>query len=241
MYIEGLCHGNLSIDEAIGISNTFKSILSVQPLPMEMRHQERVLCLPLGASLIRNVCVKNKLEVNSVVEVIEIGGQFRMHFSKKEKKGCKWLKVFCWNKCIIVLLCIWGRTEIRMALGSGIIFFLFCSGSVSTIALILIRGRKVGKQYHTVSSFLLLSCPKCIIELIVIYSAKHFKLLAVWVYLEILQQFFVNNHSFFLCPNFSLQLYFQIEPDEGMNCSKLRAIADLFDDIVEEPFFYQLR
>ncbi|RWR80472.1 nardilysin-like protein isoform X1 [Cinnamomum micranthum f. kanehirae] len=104
LYIEGLCHGNLSIDEAIDISNTFKSILSAQPLLMEMRHQERVLCLSPGASLIRNVCVKNKLEVNSVVE-----------------------------------------------------------------------------------------------------------------------------------------LYFQIEQDTGLNCSKLRAIADLFDDIVAEPFFDQLR
>lgn len=34
-----------------------------------MRHKEQVLCLPPAANLVRDVRVKNKLEVNSVIEV----------------------------------------------------------------------------------------------------------------------------------------------------------------------------
>lgn len=70
LHIEGLCNGNLLEEEAINISNIFTNIFSVEPLSAEFRHQERVLCLPSGASLIRSVRVKNDLEVNSVVEVL---------------------------------------------------------------------------------------------------------------------------------------------------------------------------
>lgn len=70
LHIEGLCHGNLLEEDAINISNIYTNIFSIKPLPAEFRHQERVLCLPSGASLIRSVRVKNVLEVNSVVEVI---------------------------------------------------------------------------------------------------------------------------------------------------------------------------
>lgn len=38
-----------------------------------------------------------------------------------------------------------------------------------------------------------------------------------------------------------LQLYFQIEPEEGTTLTKLKALTDLFDEIVEEPLFNQLR
>ncbi|XP_072975496.1 nardilysin-like isoform X1 [Typha angustifolia] len=69
LHIEGLCHGNLSEEEAVSLSNIFTNIFDVQPLPVELRHQERVLCFPLGASLLRSVHVKNKLEMNSVVEL----------------------------------------------------------------------------------------------------------------------------------------------------------------------------
>lgn len=41
----------------------------------------------------------------------------------------------------------------------------------------------------------------------------------------------------FLC----LQLYFQIEPEEGTALIKLKAVIDLFDELVEEPLFNQLR
>lgn len=71
LYIEGLCHGNLLEEEAIGISNIFSANFSVPPLPVEMRYQEHVIDLPYGANLIRDVSVKNKLERNSVVEVTE--------------------------------------------------------------------------------------------------------------------------------------------------------------------------
>ena len=67
--MEGLCHGNLTEEEAISISNIFKTNFQVQPLPIELRHAERVICLPSGANLVRDVNVKNKLEKNSVVEV----------------------------------------------------------------------------------------------------------------------------------------------------------------------------
>lgn len=76
LYIEGLCHGNLSEEEAISISNIFKMNFPVNPLPIELRHAERVICLPANANLVRDVSVKNKLEKNSVVEVISVGFVF---------------------------------------------------------------------------------------------------------------------------------------------------------------------
>ncbi|MQL76025.1 hypothetical protein Taro_008407 [Colocasia esculenta] len=69
MYIEGLCHGNLSEEAAVKIANTFTNTFSALPLPVELRHQECVLSLPASASFIRRVHVKNQLEPNSVVEL----------------------------------------------------------------------------------------------------------------------------------------------------------------------------
>nr|XP_016452342.1 PREDICTED: nardilysin-like isoform X2 [Nicotiana tabacum] len=69
LYIEGLCHGNLLEEEALNISNIFRSNFSAQPLPSEMRHKEYVMCLPAAADLVRDIRVKNKLETNSVVEL----------------------------------------------------------------------------------------------------------------------------------------------------------------------------
>lgn len=70
LYIEGLCHGNLLEEEAISISNVFKMNFPVQPLPYPMRHEEHVICLAAGANIVRDVNVKNKMETNSVVEVM---------------------------------------------------------------------------------------------------------------------------------------------------------------------------
>jgi len=69
LHIEGLCHGNLSEEEAVNISNIFTDIFPVQPLPVELRHQVCVLQIPSGANFLRSVRVKNELEVNSVVEL----------------------------------------------------------------------------------------------------------------------------------------------------------------------------
>ncbi|XP_054818519.1 nardilysin-like isoform X3 [Prosopis cineraria] len=69
LYIEGLCHGNLSEEEAISLSNIFKLNFPVHPLPSELRHAEHVICLPSSANLVRDVSVENKLEKNSVVEL----------------------------------------------------------------------------------------------------------------------------------------------------------------------------
>lgn len=69
LHIEGLCHGNLSGEEAINISKIFQNTLSGQTLSVEARHGERVFCIPHGANFIRSVRVKNDLEENSVVEV----------------------------------------------------------------------------------------------------------------------------------------------------------------------------
>lgn len=71
MYIEGLCHGNMLEEEALNITEIFKSNFFVQPLPFDLRHKEFVMRLPSSADLVRDVRVKNKLETNSVVEVIE--------------------------------------------------------------------------------------------------------------------------------------------------------------------------
>ena len=70
LHIEGLCHGNLSEEEAMNISKIFRNTLSAQTLPEDSRHGERVICIPNGANFVRNVHVKNDLEENSVVEVI---------------------------------------------------------------------------------------------------------------------------------------------------------------------------
>ena len=69
LHIEGLCHGNLSEEEAINISKIFCSTLSAQTLPEEARHGERVICIPNCENFVRSVRVKNDLEENSVVEV----------------------------------------------------------------------------------------------------------------------------------------------------------------------------
>ncbi|CAN0903648.1 At1g06900 [Linum grandiflorum] len=41
--------------------------------------------------------------------------------------------------------------------------------------------------------------------------------------------------------NSVVELYFQIEPEQGSEAFKLKALIDLFDEIVQEPFFNQLR
>lgn len=69
IYVEGLCHGNLLEEEAIALSDVFRKSLPVQPLPIEMRHKEQVICLPSRANFVRDVHAKNKSETNSVVEV----------------------------------------------------------------------------------------------------------------------------------------------------------------------------
>ncbi|KAJ3676945.1 hypothetical protein LUZ60_002669 [Juncus effusus] len=69
MHIEGLCHGNLTENEAIEISSIFTNSLRVKPLPKDLRYYDKVLCLPPGAKLLKSVGVKNKLEANSVVEI----------------------------------------------------------------------------------------------------------------------------------------------------------------------------
>ncbi|KAJ4719217.1 Insulin-degrading enzyme [Melia azedarach] len=84
LYIEGLCHGNLLEEEAIHISNIFKSNFSVPPVPTELRHQEHVICLPPSANLVRNVTVKNKCETNSVVE---------LYFQIEQEKGMESIKL----------------------------------------------------------------------------------------------------------------------------------------------------
>lgn len=69
LYIEGLCHGNLLEEEALNISNIFRSYFPVKTIPFEMRHKESVMCLSSGSNLVRDDKVKNKLEPNSVVEL----------------------------------------------------------------------------------------------------------------------------------------------------------------------------
>ncbi|GFQ04195.1 insulin-degrading enzyme [Phtheirospermum japonicum] len=119
LYIEGICHGNMLEEEALQLSDIYKRNFSVQPLPLELRHKEFVMCLPPSADFVRDVRVKNNVERNSVVEEV--------HFLRK-----------------------------RLRLGQA-------------------------------------------------------------------------------------RLYFQIEPEEGANLTKLKALTDLFDEIVEEPLFNQLR
>ncbi|CAF2051865.1 unnamed protein product [Brassica napus] len=69
IFIEALCHGNLSEDEAVNISRIFKNSLTTEPLPVKSRHREQITCFPLSAKLARDVNVKNKSETNSVVEL----------------------------------------------------------------------------------------------------------------------------------------------------------------------------
>ncbi|KAH9309723.1 hypothetical protein KI387_037634, partial [Taxus chinensis] len=69
LYIEGLCHGNLSEDEAKTITNIFKNTFSALVLPNEIRHKEKILRLPSRGNLTCNAKVKNKSEENSAVEL----------------------------------------------------------------------------------------------------------------------------------------------------------------------------
>ncbi|XP_010480372.1 PREDICTED: nardilysin-like [Camelina sativa] len=69
IFIEALCHGNLSEDEAVNISNIFKNSLTVEPLPSKCRHGEQITRFPVSAKLVRDVSVKNKSETNSVIEL----------------------------------------------------------------------------------------------------------------------------------------------------------------------------
>lgn len=124
-------------EEALRISEIFKTNFFVQPLPFDLRHKEFVMCLPPSADLVRDVKVKNKLETNSVIEVTQ--------------KQLGYVLVFLANDCSILLM--------------SSFFFLY----------------------------------------------------------------------------FFFQLYFQIEPEEGTTLTKLKALTDLFDEIVEEPLFNQLR
>ncbi|PRQ55240.1 putative insulysin [Rosa chinensis] len=69
VYIEGLCHGNLSEKEAISRSDIFKTNFGVQPLPVELMRSEQCICLPPSANLIRDISVKNKSETNLMIEL----------------------------------------------------------------------------------------------------------------------------------------------------------------------------
>ncbi|PRQ56272.1 putative insulysin [Rosa chinensis] len=66
VYIESLCHGNLSEKEAIRLSDIFKTNFGVQPLPIELMRSEQCICLPPSANLIRDISVKNKSKTNSL-------------------------------------------------------------------------------------------------------------------------------------------------------------------------------
>lgn len=72
MFIEGFCHGNLVQNDVYEICNIFKNLFSSRQLDKECRHHESVLCLPAGANFVRSTTVKNKLEGNSVVEVMHL-------------------------------------------------------------------------------------------------------------------------------------------------------------------------
>ncbi|XP_004300711.1 PREDICTED: insulin-degrading enzyme-like [Fragaria vesca subsp. vesca] len=69
LYIEGFCHGNLVEEEALHLSNIFKTNFTVEPLPIELRHKDHCMCLPPSANLVREACVKNNSETNSVIEL----------------------------------------------------------------------------------------------------------------------------------------------------------------------------
>ncbi|KAM2133876.1 hypothetical protein ACFX1S_003075 [Malus domestica] len=139
LYIGGLCHGNLLEDEAITLSNIFKSNFSVPPLPIKLRHEEYVICLPPGANLIRDSNVKNKSETNSVIEVTQ-NGTFSFWFP--------FMKVY--------YLCL----------------------------------------YYDILPLVVVSYCSC---------------------------------------------FFQVEQEAGIESIRLKALIDLFDEIVEEPLFNQLR
>ncbi|CAM6083277.1 unnamed protein product [Calypogeia fissa] len=67
-YMEVLCHGNLSEDEALVLVNIFKDAFVSKVLPPELRPQELVYKLPVN-SFVLDADVKNESEDNSVVEM----------------------------------------------------------------------------------------------------------------------------------------------------------------------------
>ncbi|KAJ3682908.1 hypothetical protein LUZ60_013135 [Juncus effusus] len=69
LYVEGLCHGNLSKEEAINISNIFTNVLCAKPLNDDLKHRVKILNLEPNAKFVKSVPVKNELESNSVAEL----------------------------------------------------------------------------------------------------------------------------------------------------------------------------
>lgn len=55
----------------------------------------------------------------------------------------------------------------------------------------------------------------------------------------------LTSYRLLICTNkpvtWLLQLYYQIEPEVGVESIKQMALIDLFDEIAEEPLFNQLR
>ncbi|XP_062000633.1 nardilysin-like isoform X2 [Rosa rugosa] len=66
VYIEGLCHGNLSEKEAVRLSDIFKTNFGVQPLPIELMRSEQCICLPPSANLIRDLQIERELRIESL-------------------------------------------------------------------------------------------------------------------------------------------------------------------------------
>ncbi|CAJ2658600.1 unnamed protein product [Trifolium pratense] len=70
LFIEGLCHGSLTEEEANDICNIIKKNLQGNGLPIKSRYAaERVICLPSKANIVMSFRPASEIDTNSVAEL----------------------------------------------------------------------------------------------------------------------------------------------------------------------------
>ncbi|PWA98419.1 insulinase (Peptidase family M16) family protein [Artemisia annua] len=222
LYIEGICHGNLLEEEAKNVSNIFKKYFSVPPVPPNMRHKESILCLPLSADLVRDVPVKNKLDTNSVVELYyQIEPEVDANLAK--------------SKALIDLLDeiieepFFNQLRTKEQLG----YVVDCSPRLYIEG--ICHGNLLEEEAKNVSNIFkkYFSVPP------VPPNMRHKEsILCLPLSADLVRDVPVKNK---LDTNSVVELYYQIEPEVDANLAKSKALIDLLDEIIEEPFFNQLR
>jgi hypothetical protein len=71
LFIEVLCHGSLTEEEANGICSIIKENLKGTALPIKSRYAaERIMCLPSKANIVLSSRSSSEIDTNSEAEVI---------------------------------------------------------------------------------------------------------------------------------------------------------------------------
>ncbi|KAF3492688.1 hypothetical protein DY000_02058133 [Brassica cretica] len=232
IFIEALCHGNLSEEEAVNISNIFKNNLTMEPLPVKSRHGEQITCFSPSAKLVRDVTVKNKSETNSVVEVIKENMErgFRNTNMKPLNHStylrlqllCK--RIYDSDEKLSVLndLSLTDLNSFIPVVRSQIFIEALCHGNLSEEEAVNISN--IFKNNLTMEPLPVKSRHG---EQITCFSPSA----------KLVRDVTVKNKSE---TNSVVELYYQIELEEAQS-TRMKAMLDLFHEIIEEPLFNQLR